>query len=307
MFKPKSIPHSISANGKLLSLDVCKVMGIINTTPDSFYAESRNFLLEKAQKEILQMIKDGVDIIDIGGMSTRPKSLYSCSFDNIIDIGGMSTRPKSLPISEDEEWERIKDILVWCRKEFPQLFISIDTYRSEIAKKAIAAGADIINDISAGTLDPAMISLISECQLPYIVMHMQGTPENMQDNPQYNEVALDILDYFIQQKIKLNAAGVHHIIIDPGFGFGKTLEQNYALLHHLNDFQILDLPILVGLSRKGMIWKTLNTNPAEALYGTIAAQTIAILKGANIVRVHDVKAAKDAIKIIHQFEISKPN
>lgn len=284
MINHKSIPHSISANGKLLPLDSCKVMGIINTTPDSFYAESRNFLLEKAQKEILQMLEDGVDIIDIGGMSTRPKSL---------------------PIPEDEEWERIKDILVWCRKEFSQLFISIDTYRATIARKAIEAGADIINDISAGTLDPVMISLMADCQLPYIAMHMQGTPENMQDNPQYKQVELDILDYFIQKKIQLNEAGVHKLIIDPGFGFGKTIEQNYSLLHHLNDFQILELPVLVGLSRKGMIWKTLNTNPEDALYGTIAAQTIAILKGANIVRVHDVKAAKDAIKIIQQFEASK--
>lgn len=284
MEKLKSIPPAISANGKLLSLDTCKVMGIINTTPDSFYAESRNFLLEKAQKEILQMLEDGVDIIDIGGMSTRPKSL---------------------PITEDEEWERIKDVLIWCRKEFPKLFISVDTYRTAVAKKAIEAGVDIINDISAGTLDPSMISLMADCQLPYVAMHMQGTPENMQDHPQYNQVGLDILDYFIQKKIQWNEAGVHHLIIDPGFGFGKTTVQNYSLLHHLNDFQILELPILIGLSRKGMIWKTLNSNPEDALYGTIAAQTIAILKGANIVRVHDVKAAKDTIKIIQQFEASK--
>lgn len=284
-FRNKSIPYSIFANGKSLTFDGCKIMGIINATEDSFYQQSRTAQLQPAQKKIVQMISEGADIIDIGGLSTRPFAQE---------------------ITAEEELSRILPVLRWCRKEFPQIFISVDTYRAGVAEASIGEGADIINDISAGEIDNRIYKVMARSGLPYIPMHMQGTPLTMQVNPRYEHVSLDVLDYMIRLKAKLNQSGVHQIIWDPGFGFGKTIAHNFELLGHLHAFvAILDAPILVGVSRKGMIWKSIGKTADEALAGTITAQTLALTQGVHILRVHDVAEAKDAITIVNEFKKSQ--
>jgi dihydropteroate synthase len=275
-------PRYINAGGRLLDLNVPKVMGIINITPDSFYGKSRF----NSESEIVaaagQMINDGVDIIDIGGSSSRPGALET-------------------PAAEEEK--RVLSAVKLIRKEFPATIISVDTYRAAIAEKAVVEyGAHIVNDISGGDADAAMFEVISKLKVPYILMHAKGNPQTMQDNPSYNDVVADILKYFSERIFQLQNAGVNDIIIDPGFGFGKTLEHNFELLRKLDDFAITGLPLLVGLSRKSLIWKTLNITANEALAGTVALNTAALMKGADIIRVHDVKEAVQTVKLVCEIK-----
>lgn len=275
------IPQTITANGKLLSFEQPRIMGILNITNDSFFSHSRHDSLYQAQQTIEDLIAAGADIIDIGGMSTKPFAVE---------------------IPETEEIQKTASLIKWCRASFPHIFISIDTYRTQVLQAAIDEGVDIINDISAGKMDENFLDVVAKSQLPYIAMHMQGTPKDMQIDPTYENVLTDLLDFFILFKKQLNDKGIYQIMIDPGFGFGKSLAHNYHLLKNLPAFSILELPILAGLSRKGMIWKTLDSNPEDALFGTISANMIALMNGANLLRVHDVKAAKDIIKIFNQYQ-----
>lgn len=265
----------INVEGKLMDLAIPRVMGIINVTPDSFYAESRKDILGSL-KTAERFINEGCDILDIGAYSSW---IYSKE------------------ISSDEEWHRLEAPLNAIRKEFPSAVISIDTFRADVATKAISCGANIINDISGGNLDSKMADVISGCQVPYILMHMIGTPNNMQNFTNYEDFIADITNYFVNKVESLRERKVKDIIIDPGFGFSKTLEQNYILLNHIDKFKILGLPILVGLSRKSMIYKLLDITAKEALNGTSVLNFAALNNGANILRVHDVKEAKQVVKL----------
>jgi dihydropteroate synthase len=274
----------LTCRGRILDLSTPIVMGIINLTKDSFYdggkiADERT-LLSLVEK----MIEEGASIIDIGGQSTRPRS----------------TR-----IEPDEEWNRIDKYIQAVSKHFPNAVISVDTFYSEVAEKAIHAGASIINDVSAGEIDNKIYSVAAKYRAPYIAMHMQGVPETMQESPYYANVVSDVLEYFIDRVSKIRLAGVHDIVIDPGFGFGKTVDHNYQLLNSLELFRMPGVPILTGLSRKSMVTRVLNVKPDDALNGTISLNTIALLKGASILRVHDVKPAVDAIKIVQQLNSIK--
>jgi dihydropteroate synthase len=268
--------HTLNIRGKLMVLDTPKVMGILNITPDSFYDGGKL----KTNKDILlqaeKMIAEGV---------------------HIIDVGGMSTKPNSEEISETEELNRVVPVIQLLQQHFPETTLSLDTYRAQVAKAGLEEGISIINDISAGSFDAEMFATVAAFNAPYIMMHIQGTPQTMQQNPHYDNVVQEVLQYFIQKIEAVHQAGIKDIIIDPGFGFGKTLAHNYTLLKYLNDFSILRKPILAGMSRKSMICKLLNVKPNEALNGTIALNTIALLNGAAILRVHDVKEAKEVIKI----------
>lgn len=271
-------PKYINAGGKLIDLSTPKVMGIINITPDSFYCGSRISGASATVAAAGRMIADGTDIIDIGGYSSRPGA-------------------PELPAEEEEK--RVLPAVKLIRNEFPETIISVDTYRATIAEKAVTEyGAHIINDISGGDADSGMFGVVSKTGVPYIMMHMQGRPGYMQHNPQYADVVSDILKYFAERIFRLRTAGVNDIIIDPGFGFGKTTEHNFEILRRLEDFAVAGLPLLVGLSRKTMIWETLNTVPEEALTGTIALNTAALIKGADIIRVHDVKEAVQTVKLV---------
>lgn len=253
----------------------------MNLTPDSFYEGSR---LKLNKEEVLgraqQMITDGADILDIGGYSSRPGAAN---------------------ISIEEEIQRIEDPIHWIREEFPEIIISVDTFRSEVARRGIEAGAHMVNDISGGSLDPNMYETISELSVPYIIMHMQGTPQNMQGKTDYENILREILNYFSEKLHIIREFGIKDVIIDPGFGFAKTLEQNYFLLKNLELFDMINLPILVGLSRKSMIYKLLKVEPSEALNGTTALNMVALMKGANILRVHDVKEANETRKLFKQL------
>jgi len=251
-------------------------MGILNATPDSFFAGSRSLDLDSALKKTEKMLNEGADFIDIGGMSTRPGAAE---------------------ISEEEELQRVVPIVEAVIKEFPETLISIDTYRSKVAKEAVEAGGAIVNDISAGTMDKNFLKTVADLQVPYILMHMQGTPINMQKNPVYENVTLEV-NQFLSGKIKeLREMGIHDIILDPGFGFGKTVEHNYELFQNLSLIGFGEFPLLIGISRKSLITRFLNVSANEALNGTTALNTIALQKGANILRVHDVKEAKETIRI----------
>ena len=279
MTKDKNFNPSNKIEVKNTSLDLStpKIMGIINMTDDSFYDGGTNYNSNKTLKKLTKFIKEGADIIDIGGYSSRPGAKN---------------------ISIKEEWKRIKDIIPIVNKNFPKTIISVDTFRSEIAKRAIENGAHIINDISGGSIDKCLFDTVASLKTPYILTHIKGNPENMQENPNYNSVINEITEYF-QKKIKtLKSKGINNIIIDPGFGFGKSLQHNYEILNNLNKFKKFNLPILVGVSRKSMIYRLLETNPKEALNGTTIVNTLCLLGGANILRVHDVKEAKECIKII---------
>lgn len=272
---------SLNCRGRLLSLKVPIVMGILNLTPDSFFAGSRvdsqDFLLEQAEK----MLNEGATILDVGGMSSRPGA-------EIITV--------------EEELDRVIPAIEALHQHFPQAFLSIDTIRSEVARQAVAAGAFIINDISAGKLDEAMYQTVADLQVPYVLMHMQGEPNNMQQSPEYEDVVLEILDFLIEQIGRLRELKVKDIIVDVGFGFGKTVSHNYQLLKKMHVFQILDLPLLAGLSRKSMICKPLKVNPSAALNGTTALHMVALQQGARILRVHDVKEAVEVIKLWQELE-----
>ncbi len=269
--------NSIRISDNLFSLAVPKVMGIINCTPDSFYEGSRYETIKGILTQTEKFISEGVDIIDIGGYSTRPGAF-------------------NIPLTE--EIERTQKSIATIRKEFPELIISIDTFRAEVAKEALEAGANLVNDISGGEIDPEIWNVVAKYNCPYILMHMRGTPQNMQEFTTYDSLFKDIAAYFSTKINALKKLGIHDIIIDPGFGFSKTLEQNYELLNTLPDLQFLGCPILVGFSRKSMIYKKLETSAQEALNGTTVLNTKAILNGAKILRVHDVKEAKEVIQLL---------
>ena len=269
---------AFNIKGKILDLSTVKVMGILNITDDSFFDGgaylNKNKMLEKCGKMLLE------------GAS-------------IIDIGAQSSRPRAKPIDFEVEKERLLIAITNIKHHFPDIIISVDTYNSSIAKSCIKNGADIINDISAGEMDKEMWEVVADLNVPYIMMHMQGTPENMQENPQYKNVTNDVL-IFLERKIKqLKAKGFEQIIIDPGFGFGKTMEHNYELLNNLKCFEKFGFPILVGVSRKSMIYNILDGNAETALNGTTAINVMALQNGANILRVHDVKEAVECIKIVN--------
>lgn len=264
-----------------MDLNIPRVMGIINITPDSFYKGSR-------------YSKEG-DIIAIA-----EKMIFEGA--DILDLGGYSSRPGAINISEDEESERVLPVIRLLKKEIPSAVISVDTFRSGIARKAVLdCGADIINDISGGETDSKMFDVIAELNVPYILMHMKGNPQNMQDNPVYDDVVADILKWFGPRIFRLQSAGVKDIILDPGFGFGKTIKHNFEMLRRLGDFEVAGLPILAGLSRKGTIWKTLGITAEDAMNGTTVLNTVALLNGADILRVHDVKEAVEAVKLVQKM------
>lgn len=272
---------TINCKGQLLELSTPKVMGILNVTPDSFFDGGNYNNIDKALIQIEKMLADGADIIDIGGQSTRPGAT---------DVG------------EYEEMQRVIPVIEKAVKQFPEIIISIDTFRSKVAREAVEAGASIVNDISGGSLDSSMFQTVADLKCAYILMHMQGTPQTMQNNPQYQNVTLDIIKELSEKINMLRALKVHDIILDPGFGFGKTIEQNFQLLRELDLFEkILQLPVLAGLSRKSMLWKTLNTTPGNVLNATTAANMLALIKGAKILRVHDVKEAKEAVTIFENY------
>ncbi len=268
---------TINCKGRLVSFHEPCVMGIINVTPDSFVSESR-------KSDAYSALKQAETMLDHGAL--------------ILDIGGYSSRPGANDVSEEEELRRVLPVIEKISSSFPEAIISIDTFRSRIAKEAIASGAHLINDISAGDDDDNMLEIVAGLNVPYIMMHKKGSPKTMQLNPQYDDVVVEVLDYLAAKKAKLNALGVHDIIIDPGFGFGKNIQHNYALMQQLSDFRILGLPVLVGISRKSLIQKLLGVDTTHSLNGSSALHTIALLKGANILRVHDVKEAVECIKIV---------
>lgn len=280
MFPEK--PRYLNAGGRLLDLKVPRVMGILNITPDSFYRGSRY----SGEKDILNaasvMLDEGADILDIGGYSSRPGAE---------------------DISAFEEGRRVLGAVKIIRKTFSDAIISVDTFRAAIAREAVEiCGANIINDISGGEADPEMFSVVEKLNVPYILMHMKGNPRTMQKDPVYDDIVSEILRWFGERIFKLRSAGLKDIIIDPGFGFGKTTEHNFELLRRLGDFSITGLPVLAGLSRKGMIWKTLDISPDEALNGTTAFNTVALMNGADILRVHDVKEAVQTIKLVNKLK-----
>ena len=268
---------SIRIGDKLLDLSIPVVMGILNATPDSFYEGSREKTTTGALDKAREMISSGA---------------------RIIDVGGYSTRPGANDISIEEEVNRVVPIIQALRKEFPEIVISIDTFRSKVAEEAILAGANIINDVSGFGIDPTIINIAAKYKVPYILMHMRGTPKTMQSLTEYDNLFKDISLYFSKKIKELREAGVDDIILDPGFGFAKNIEQNYELLDNLEAFQFLGKPLLAGLSRKSMIYKKLGITPEESLNGTIALNTIALKKGAKILRVHDVKEAVELIDLL---------
>src|SRR5690554_4198652 len=273
--------YSINIKGKLTDFSTSKVMAVVNLTPDSFYASSRYAIEKDLLKKVESFLSEGADFIDIGAFSSRPDAKL---------------------IDEAEEEKRLLGTLEQLVKAFPEASFSVDTFRSSIAQKSVELGAAMINDISAGRYDPKMFETIAQLKVPYIMMHMQGDPDNMQQNPKYESVFTDVFKFFTERLAKLRQAGVNDVIIDPGFGFGKTLSHNYQILKQLSLFHHLETPILVGLSRKGMIQKVIDKKADEALNGTTVANTIAILQGANILRVHDPKEAKEVIQIVDYYQ-----
>ena len=270
---------TLNCKGRLLVIDQPVVMGIINTTPDSFFAGSRRSSVDLALQTAASMLEDGAAILDIGGQSTRPGS-------GIVTV--------------EEELDRTIDVIAAIHRHFPDAVLSVDTYYARVAKEAVQAGASIVNDISAGVLDTEMIDTVAALRVPYVLMHMQGNPQTMQQSPAYENVTREVLDFFIQKIAALEKKGIRDIIVDPGFGFGKTHAHNFELLHHLASLNILDKPLLAGLSRKGTIYRTLNTTAEHALNGTTVLNTIALMNGAKILRVHDVKAAVEAVTLVEQ-------
>ncbi len=272
--------YSLKIKNKPFTLDKPLVMGILNTTSDSFFDGGKYHTIETALARCETMLNEGAEIIDIGGQSTRPGA----------DIQ-----------SVEDELQKTVPFIEAIIKRFPDTLISIDTFRAAVAEQAVAAGAGIINDVSAGEDDADMLDIVSKSGVPYIAMHKKGMPKTMQDNPQYHDVCAEIINYFDDKLALFNSKGIDNVVIDPGFGFGKTLEHNYLLLKHLDLFHALKCPVLVGVSRKSMVWKLLKTNPQNALNGTSALHMIALLNSANILRVHDVKEAVECITICNFF------
>lgn len=271
----------INCKGRLIDLSVPKVMGILNITPDSFYDGGRRTSLEEHLAQTEKMLLEGADFIDIGSYSSRPGAE---------------------DISEEEELQRILPVVEALVEKFPDIVISIDTFRSEVARQSVEAGAAIINDISAGNLDDKMMETVAQLQVPYIMMHMRGNPKTMKDLNQYEDLTQDVLSYFSEKIDLARKLGINDLIIDPGFGFSKNVTQNFELLSHLELFENLNLPILSGLSRKSLIYKTFNTTPQEALNGTTVLNTVSLMKGAHILRVHDVKEAVECVKLIERLK-----
>jgi dihydropteroate synthase len=271
----------INAGGRLLDLSIPRVMGILNITPDSFYRGSSYYTDKEMLKAAVSMIEEGADILDVGGYSSRPGA------DDI---------------SEDEEGRRVLSAIKLIVKELPDAIVSVDTFRAAIASEAVlGCGAHIINDISGGEADRAMFSIVGKLNVPYVMMHMRGNPRTMQDNLIYDDVVADILRWFGERIYRLREAGVKDIIIDPGLGFSKSVQQNFELLRRLSDFAIAGLPVLVGVSRKSMIWKTLKLIADEALNGTTVLNTVALMNGADILRVHDVNEAVETVKLFREI------
>ncbi len=272
---------TINCNGRLIDLNEPKIMGILNTTPNSFYDggsnQSINLILEKVEKHI----SEGADILDIGGYSTKPGA------ENV---------------SEQEEIDRTAPVIQKIIEQYPEMIISVDTFRAYVAREAVKAGASIINDVSGWELDYNMFDAIKELNVPYILMHMKGTPQTMQNNPTYEDVTLEVNKYFSKKIAQLKEAKVNDIILDPGFGFAKTLEQNYELFSKMEALGFGEFPLLVGISRKSMIYKFFETSPQEALNGTSVLNMVALQKGAKILRVHDVKEAKETLKIFNALQ-----
>ena len=277
-FAPKT---TLNCRGKIINLSAPLVMGILTITPDSFFDGGALTNSESVLKKARLMIAEGADILDLGAASSKPGSPL---------------------IDPDTEQQRLMPALTAIKDRFPEITISVDTYHASTAARAVEAGAHIINDISAGHIDEQMMRVAAEYRTPYIMMHMLGTPESMQKNISYNDLIQEIIAYFSNRIELARKFGIHDLIIDPGIGFGKTLEQNYQMLANLHYFQIFELPILLGLSRKSMINKVLDVAPQEALNGTTVLNSIALLQGAHILRVHDVKQAKEAIKIVSQYK-----
>lgn len=270
------IQTMLQSKGRLLSLHKPVVMGILNATPDSFYNKGRDSSLDAILHNAEKMLKDGAAILDIGGATTKPGAAI---------------------ISADEEMQRVIPVIEAVAARFPEAWLSVDTYNAPVAAAAIAGGASIINDVSSGSLDKDMLHTVASLHVPYIAMHMQGTPQTMQLNPLYDDVVTDVRNYLIDIAHKCNDNGISDIIIDPGFGFGKTLQHNFALLRSLHTFRILGRPILAGLSRKSIVCKSLHITPEHALNGTTALHMVALQQGANILRVHDVKEAMEVIRL----------
>ena len=275
-------PLYINVNGRLMDLSEPQVMGILNVTPDSFYAGSRGVTEQSIVDRLHQCMNEGA---------------------SIVDIGAYSSRPGAQEVSVAEEMERLRTGLELVRKHRPDAIVSVDTFRADVAKMCVEEyGVALINDISAGQMDNQMFTTIARLGVPYIIMHMKGTPQDMQIAPKYDYFLKEIFYYFSEKVQKLRDLGVKDIIIDPGFGFGKTLEHNYELMNHLEEFALFELPILVGISRKSMIYRLLDITPEEALTGTTALNTIALQKGAHILRVHDVREAVETVKIVQKMK-----
>jgi dihydropteroate synthase len=272
--------YTINIAGQLHDLSIPRIMGILNITPDSFYSKSRMPTVEEAVSRASQMIMDGAWSLDIGGYSSRPGS-------------------KDVPA--DTEIRRVVGPISAIREKYPNLPISIDTFRSNVARAAIEAGANMVNDISGGHLDSHMLDFVAEANVPFIAMHMRGTPQEMKKLVEYDDLISEMIKYFSEIKRNANKRGVSDVIIDPGFGFAKTLDHNFQIIKHLEDFHLLDCPMLIGVSRKSMIFKHLDISPSEALNGTTVLNTVALLKGANILRVHDVTQAQEAIHLVQKI------
>jgi len=272
--------RTLNFRGNLFCMDSPLVMGILNCTPDSFYDGGKYENTEKALVQVQKLLEEGADLIDIGGMSSRPGAQL---------------------ISAEEENKRVLPVIKAILKSYPDTIISIDTISAKVAQAAVQAGALMVNDISGGRMDKKMFETVAGLHVPYVMMHMQGLPADMQSHPHYDDIISELMDFFNARISKAKEAGIKDIIIDPGFGFGKTLEHNYKLLKHLDLFSMLEYPLLVGISRKSMIYKLLHCSPDEALNATTGLNTIALIKGASILRVHDVKEAKEAICIVEQL------
>jgi dihydropteroate synthase len=271
---------TLNCNGRMLVWEKPLIMGIINSTPDSFFQGSRFSGTDAVLAQAEKMLEDGADIIDIGGQSTRPGSTLLTAL---------------------EELQRVIESVEALHKRFPEAFISIDTFYALVAKETVAAGASIINDISAGSMDETMISMVASLNVPYVLMHMKGKPDTMQHSAHYENVTREVLDFFIHKIPLVRKAGIKDIIVDPGFGFGKTIAHNFELLRNLSAFKMLDCPILLGLSRKSTIYKTLGMGPEQALNGTTVLNTVGVENGAGILRVHDVKEAREIVNLLGEL------
>lgn len=277
------VSATINVGGRLVSLDEPQVMGILNVTPDSFFATSRCRSEEEIRQRVCMMRREGA---------------------TMVDIGAYSSRPGAEEVSVEEELRRLLPAVGIVREEWPDTIISVDTFRAEVARQAVEAGADIINDISGGEMDKDMFRTVAELHVPYILMHMQGTPQDMQKAPHYDNLMCEVFRSLGERVEELHEMGVADVIVDPGFGFGKTMAQNYEMMARLGEFRLLGCPILVGISRKSIVYRLLDATPEESLNGTTALNTIALMNGASILRVHDVREAVEAIKIYRQCLIS---